>query len=96
MTSVESLFFLGPGTVRHGEPDMRKTYDAMIRELDKNGLFRETPGRDSEKEIMNAFAKGHEIFISNGFTWDFDEDEEEPGTMAHYDEDDLNNGIVVN
>lgn len=93
MISVESLFSLGPQTVRHGEPDMKKTYEELVRELDKNGLFRESLGRKTVNEIIDVFAKGHEILYSEAP--DLGEGIEEPDLMAHYDEDDIENGIDI-
>lgn len=93
LNTVESVFILGPQTVRHGEPDMSKTYKQMVRDLYANGLFQERPGRSTVREIMNAFAVGHEIFDEKGFKWDFDEDDDDGQTGAHYDEDDQRNGI---
>lgn len=95
MTSIESLFVLGPQTVRHGEPDMKKTYTELVRELDKNGLFKESPGRTTVKEMMDAFQRGHEILAASVLERDFDEDEGGSHTVAHYDEDDLENGIDI-
>lgn len=83
------MFLLGPTTVRHGEPDMTLTYREMVRSLHANGLFEEKAGRKTVKEIIDAFAVGHQIFEEKGLSWDSDE----PETMVHYDEDDIENGI---
>lgn len=93
MTSVESLFILGPQTVRHGDPDMKKTYEELVRELVKNGLFKEAPGRKTVKEMMDAFRKGHDNLYSKAS--ETDEGTEDPDSIAHYDEDDLENGIDI-
>lgn len=95
LNTVESVFVLGPQTVRHGEPDMSKTYREMVRDLHAKGLFRETAGRSTVREIMNAFAVGHEIIDEEGFKWDFDGDDDDGQSGAHYDEDDQRNGIDI-
>lgn len=91
MTSIESVFLLGPQTVKHGEPDMTKTYAELVNELHTNALFREQGGRTSVKEIIDAFQVGFDIIEDK----DVDCDIEGPETITHFDEDDLNNGIDI-
>lgn len=91
MTSIESVFLLGSRTVRHGEPDMTKTYAELVNELHTNGLFREQGGRTSVKEMMDAFRVGLDIIEDKGVDCDNDSSE----TIAHFDEDDLNVGIDI-
>lgn len=95
MTSIESVFLLGQQTVKHGEPDMSKTYTAMVDYFHSNGLFKERPGRSSVKEIVDAFEAGFDIIEEKGVEGELDADNGEPETLTHFDEDDLNNGIDI-
>lgn len=95
MTSIESVFLLGQQTVKHGEPDMSKTYTAMVDYFHSNGLFKERLGRSSVKEIVDAFEAGFDIIEEKGVEGELDADNGEPETLTHFDEDDLNNGIDI-
>lgn len=91
MTSIDSVFLLGSRTVKHGEPDMTKTYAALVNELHANALFSEQRGRKSVKEIIDAIRVGLDMIEDKGVDCDIEGSE----TITHFDEDDLNNGIDI-
>ena len=89
---MESMCMLEKRATRHSEPDMSKTYEAMVNEMYSNKLFSETVGRGTEQEIQDAFKEGHRIINKSGWA-KADADKHDGETSVYYDEDDLEEGI---
>ena len=70
---------------------MSKTYEELVKEMYSNNLFRETAGRDTVKEILDAFTEGHRIINKKGWAGCDTDNQEE--NLLNYDEDDLDRGI---
>ena len=91
LNSVESMCVLEKRATRHTEPDMTKTYEEMVKEMYSNNLFREVEGRDTVKEILDAFVEGHRIINKKGWAGCDTDNQEE--NLLNYDEDDIEGGI---
>lgn len=89
---MESMCMLEKRATRHSEPDMSKTYREMVKDLYSNNLFRETEGRGTVKEILNAFEEGQRIIDKKGWA-KADADKHEGEIPLYYDEDDLEEGV---
>ena len=70
---------------------MTKTYEELVKEMYSNNLFRETAGRDTVKEILDAFEEGHSIINDKGWAG-YDADKQSEETL-YYDEEDFEGGI---
>lgn len=64
----------------------------MVRNMDLQGFFKETSGRETVENIIDGFAEGHNIINNSG--WDgIDADDLDSETPIYYDNDDLELGI---
>ena len=73
---------------------MSKTYAQLVEKLYSDGAFTMEKGRDTVKEILDAFEEGHRIIDEQHWSGlDADDSNGENETPVNYDEDDLQNGV---
>lgn len=62
--TIESFFFINPGTSRHTRPDMRQTLAKVSAHLEKVKAHEYIPARKAEYNVQNSWALGSEMCMN--------------------------------